>query len=109
MKKTRTRNKTLCLNFCAYYKPGKNEDLACRGHEVVERLIREGKPLDLAQSGREFDRNRAEQLLQRMCVHCCFQKDGCDFMFDRNAAPCGGFILLAKLLESGAITIEDIS
>jgi hypothetical protein len=105
----KTRNKTLCLNFCSYYKPGKNEELACRGHEIVQRLIRQGSKLDLAGGSREFDRARAEALVHRMCVHCSFEPDGCDFMFDRKAPPCGGFVLLAQLIESGVISIEDIS
>ncbi len=105
----KTRNKTLCLNFCSYYKPGKNEELACRGYEIVQRLVQRGKLLELAGGGREFDRARAESLVQQMCVRCNFQPDGCDFMLDRNAPPCGGFILLATLLESDAITMEDIS
>jgi hypothetical protein len=105
----KTRNKTLCLNFCSYYKPGKNEEFACRGYEIVQRLVQRGKLLELAGCGREFDRAKAEPLVQRMCVHCDFQPDGCDFMIDRKAPPCGGFILLAQLIESGTIAIEDIS
>jgi hypothetical protein len=105
----KTRNKTLCLNFCSYYKPGKNEELACRGYEMVQRLIRRGRQLDLAGGSREFDRARAEALVQRMCVQCNFKPDGCDFMLDRKASPCGGFVLLAQLIETGVITIEDIS
>ena len=109
MKKIASGNRTLCLNFCSYYKPGKNEELACRGYHVVERMIREGKSIDLATTVRKFDRARAEALVRRVCVLCDFQKDGCDFMLDRQAPPCGGFILLARLLESGDIIIEDIS
>ena len=104
-----TRNKTLCSNFCSYYKPGKNEELACRGYEIVHRLVPRRKLLELAGCGREFDRERAEPLVQRMCVRCNFQQDGCDFMLDRKALPCGGFVLLAQLIDSGAIPIEDIS
>jgi hypothetical protein len=105
----KTRNKTLCLNFCSYYKPGKNEELVCRGYEIVQRLIQRGNQLEFAGRGRGFDRTKAESLVQRMCVDCSFQQDGCDFMLDRKAPPCGGFVLLAQHIESGVITIEDIS
>ena len=104
-----TRNRTLCLNFCSYYKPGKNEELVCRGYEIAERLIQRGKLPELAGAVRAFDRARAEPLAQRMCVQCDFGPEGCDFMLDRKAAPCGGFVLLAQLLETGVIAIEDIS
>ena len=43
MSKRGSLEQTLCLKYCAYYKPGKNEELACRGYTVVERFIREGK------------------------------------------------------------------
>jgi hypothetical protein len=109
MKNKQARNKTLCLNFCSYYKPGSDEGLACRGYEVVERLIQRGKSIDLAESGREFDPVRAESLVQRMCMNCDFQKDGCDYMLDRLVPPCGGVVLLARMLDEGTITIEDIS
>jgi len=108
MKKNFPLNKTLCLNFCTYYKPGKNEELACRGYEVVERLMQRGKALAFEGSGTEFDRARAESLVQRMCANCDFRKDGCDFMMDRQAPPCGGFVLLAQLIEAGIITIDDL-
>jgi hypothetical protein len=29
-------------------------------------------------------------------------------MMDRQAPPCGGFVLLAQLIEAGIITIDDI-
>jgi hypothetical protein len=108
MKNAKRDDKTLCLNFCTYYRPGKNEELACRGYEVVARLVRQGRSLDFAVSDRKFDRGRAESLVERICVRCNFQKDGCDFMLDREAPPCGGFLLLARLLEAGTITLEDI-
>jgi hypothetical protein len=37
--------KTLCLKHCSYYKPGKNEELACRGFHVVERLMQSGRTI----------------------------------------------------------------
>jgi hypothetical protein len=108
MKKLAGRNKTLCLKYCHYFKPGKNEKLVCRGHEIVERLIQRGFSIDAAAPGRDFNRSRAEPLVQRMCSSCDFRKDGCDFMLDRLAPPCGGFVLLARLAETGMITVEDI-
>jgi hypothetical protein len=109
MKKNLPLNKMLCLHFCAYYKPGRNEQLACRGYEVVDRLMQAGKIPPLDNAGSDFDRIRAESMVKVMCSACGFQKDGCDFMLDRSAPPCGGFVLLAQLIETGAIVIEDVS
>lgn len=99
---------TLCLKFCSYYKPGKNEELACKGYMVVERLFREGKNLVLESKGRESNPVLAERMVKTLCIACDFHEQDCDFMQDRAARPCGGFVLLERLLGSGVITMEDI-
>ena len=99
---------TLCLKFCSYYKPGKNEELACRGYLVVERLSREGKSLVHENNSGDSSPVLTEQLITVLCLACDFHEQDCDFMQDRAARPCGGFVLLEKLLGSGVITIEDI-
>ncbi len=99
---------SLCMPFCTYYKPGKKEELACRGYLVVERLMRSGKIVPANGADKNFDRERAEPLVPVLCRACDFRIDGCDFVLDRKAAPCGGFVLLARLLEDGIIAIEDI-
>ncbi len=108
MKKKRSIQTAICAPFCAYYKPGKNEELACRADGIAERLIRSGIVLPAGKADRSFDRARAETLVEALCRACDFREDGCDFMMDRMAPPCGGFVLLARLLESGVIEIEDI-
>jgi len=99
---------TLCLQYCAYYKPDKNEALACRGYAVVERFLREGKNLVLDGQRREFEPAAAELIVTTMCTACDFYEHDCDFMQNRAAWPCGGFVLLSQLLESSVITIDDI-
>jgi hypothetical protein len=47
-------------------------------------------------------------LVNVLCLACDFHEQDCDFMQDRAARPCGGFVLLEQLLGSGVITIEDI-
>jgi hypothetical protein len=99
---------TLCLKFCSYYKPGKNEALACRGYLVVERLSGEGKSLVLANKSGDSSPVLRDSLVNVLCLACDFHEQDCDFMQDWAARPCGGFVLLEKLLGSGVITIEDI-
>ncbi len=99
---------TLCLKYCAYYKPGKNEALACRGYVVVERILHEGKNLVLDDHRRKFEPAAGELIVTTMCTACDFYEHDCDFMQNRAARPCGGFVLLEQLLGAGAITIEDI-
>jgi hypothetical protein len=99
---------TLCLKFCSYYKPGKNEALACRGYLVVERLSGEGKSLVLENISGDSSPVLKDRLVDVLCLACDFHEHDCDFMQDRASRPCGGFVLLEQLLGSGVITIEDI-
>src|SRR3990172_4123533 len=80
MKKSPLLDQTLCLKFCAYYKTGKKEDLACRGYEVVERLQRSGKTMVFRPSPQKPDLALAELLVQKMCTTCDFHEKDCDFM-----------------------------
>lgn len=102
------KDKLICRNFCSYYKPGRNEELACRGYVVIERLVAEGKGVVFEPSGSKCDTATREQIVERLCGHCDFRKDGCDFMLDRASPPCGGFLLLAQLVADGRISPGDI-
>jgi len=99
----------LCLPFCCYYKPGKNEELLCRGAAVVERLILAGKrlPADV-NSLKTSDRYTTELMLLHLCRVCEFREHDCDFAEDGKSSPCGRFVFLSKLLASGAITADDL-
>jgi hypothetical protein len=109
MRKKTPLKKTLCLKFCAHYKPGKNEELACRGYNIVEKLILSGKVEEsLQNSGASLDRVKAELLVQAMCPSCDFHEQDCDYFQDRAALPCGGFVLLSKLIAEDRITLEDV-
>jgi hypothetical protein len=100
--------KTLCLKHCAYYKPGKNEELACRGFQVVERLMRSGRAILMENLRVSADKQVMDQLIQSLCGVCTFHQYDCDFFQDRVSQPCGGFVLLSQLLGSGKITIAEI-
>jgi hypothetical protein len=108
MKEDQSLEQALCLAYCFYYKPGKNEELACRGRIVVERLLRNGRMIVFDKSDKRIDSATAEMLVQKMCMACDFHERDCDYMQDRAAPPCGGFILLAQLLSEGELSIEDI-
>ena len=108
MKVNSPLEQTLCLKFCSYYKPGKNEELACRGYLVVERLLGEGKRLVYEGKNGGTSPVLTERIVNVLCLACDFHEQDCDFMQNRAARPCGGFVLLEQLLGSGVITIEDI-
>lgn len=98
----------LCVTFCSYFKPGKDEKLACRGYDVVNALMRKGRTIIFEKSALKINPVMLEMIVQKMCMTCDFHKQDCDFMQDRTAPPCGGFALLAQLLNAGEITIEDL-
>lgn len=108
MKKTPPLSQTICLKFCAYYKPGKNEELECRGYTVVEQLIRSGLEGVFDTFEKEADPSATELIVQKICMNCDFFERDCDFMHDRATPPCGGLVLLTQLLKKNRISIEDI-
>jgi len=100
--------KTLCLKYCSYYKPSKNEELACQGFRVVERLTQAGRTILMENPGVSDDMQVLGQLVQSLCSVCTFHEHDCDYFHDRVSQPCGGFVLLSQLLWSGKITIAEI-
>ena len=102
-------NKKLCEKFCSYYKPSKDKELTCKGFTVIEKLIKNGREISFNKSEKKVSASTGEKLIGNMCVACSFREDGCDFAAGKkDAAPCGGFILLGHLLDGKIITIDDI-
>lgn len=100
----------LCGNFCAYYKPSGPENLACMGFTIVERLLKKGRPVSFEYPEKKAGASTEHRLVLAVCRPCPFREDDCDFaMKTAGAPPCGGFILLAGLLERGAIVVDDLN
>jgi hypothetical protein len=109
MAKNKALIQMLCLPFCIYYKPGKNEGLLCRGAVIVERLMRSGRNLLAGQKNlRVPDHNTIELAVRLLCSACDFRENDCNFAQDRHAHPCGGFVFLSRLLDTKTILAEDI-
>jgi hypothetical protein len=101
---------TLCRNFCAYYRPGQNEDLMCQGFIVVHGLLRSGRRISLERPERSAApaRRSVESLRKRVCAVCSFRAADCDYIAtDGAAAPCGGITLLSHLLGAGELKLEE--
>ncbi len=104
-----TASKAVCINFCSYYRPDKAEDLACRGFTIIERLMREGRRFSLEKGDTAFGPAVSEVLSNRVCAACPFSEDGCDFAARiKGSRPCGGFLLLGRLLPSGVVKVDDL-
>ncbi|MGB9715710.1 MAG: hypothetical protein ACPL1G_04800 [Thermodesulfovibrionales bacterium] len=99
----------LCLKFCPYYKPDKNQELACMGYYVVEDLFKKGNRIIFRKMRRNAREEIKEKLKKEMCIYCPFYESDCDFIQQEGYfSPCGGFILLGILLESNLISFDDI-
>jgi hypothetical protein len=101
--------KKLCRTFCKYYKPSKKEELSCMGFRVIERLILRGDCVPFGEFAVVPGRLTQETLVQEMCAFCPFYDDDCDFVKGKeHSTACGGFILLARLLETRVIAVDNI-
>ena len=92
----------VCKGYCKFYKESKNEELACEGFRFFERSF---SPL-LADNTNKYNLPETFKydsvLMDILCKKCDFLIDGCDYKDEKyhgKATPCGGFILLNKILE----------
>jgi hypothetical protein len=104
----RTIREGLCRNFCPYYKPSKNEELACLGFAVIERLIGKGWSISFDVRDNGFEERTQTALLEVLCAACPFFENDCDFVTGSGYRPCGGFTLLVRLLDEKVVHIDDI-
>jgi len=118
----------ICKGYCQYYKPSKDEEIACMGFIIAERLAEWGLPISFPVApGPLSDKAEAEMpgeettalLRNQICTVCPFYEKDCDFIrFHRHnapdvqqvkAMPCGGFLFLGRLLDMEIIDIRDIN
>jgi hypothetical protein len=98
---------TICRPLCAYYKPGKNEELLCRAAEVALRLpAKSGEKRCGAGAGKT--QTHAKEIAREVCAACGFRENDCDFARDAKAKPCGGYLYLVQILEAGAVTADEV-
>jgi hypothetical protein len=107
--------KTVCKGFCSYYKPSKDEELACRGFLVLEKLMKTGRDALFEKNefpvptGHQPNAVTSEGLARHICLSCPYYENDCDFADKKeNTLPCGGFILLGGLIEAGLLDIDDV-
>ena len=99
----------VCEGYCSFYRPGKDEELACMGFTVIERLADRGKKVLFGNNGALIDAAVEEALVLEMCRACPFYQEDCDFVLKKkHSPPCGGFVLIGHLLSAKIISIDDI-
>ena len=106
--------KLICEYSCPFFKSGKAEDSACQGFiffneylnperiEEAYSILRKG-----TSTWRSIDRNFMDRIL---CRKCPFLIGGCDFrdpQYQGEIFPCGGYMVLAELWESGVSWLKE--
>ncbi|TAL25608.1 MAG: hypothetical protein EPN94_04900 [Nitrospirae bacterium] len=100
---------TLCLNYCPYYKPFKDEGLACNGFTIVERLMARGRDIPFGSPAGDVSSDTKKALVRDICNACPFYIRDCDFTAGKeDTQPCGGFSFLGHLLDAKIITLDDM-
>ena len=101
--------KIICARFCNYYKPDKNEKLACQGFLITAELFRRNKKLNFPETSRKPAPDIQEELIRHVCNICPFHEHDCDFYELREGvSPCGGLIFLGILLAEHLVTVDNI-
>jgi hypothetical protein len=109
----------VCRPYCLFFKEGQKEEMACRGAEVIEKmvmhqLIDPDKLPRFEKNGRLWQ-NYKKIFGKYICATCPFRIKDCDFMSEapekaagKMIEPCGGFILLALLIENDFIDMTGL-
>lgn len=107
----------LCRPFCSFFHAGVKEEMACQGALVLTELVQRGRlaPEDLPAPEEEAHprwQKQDQEMERALCRPCPFAEDGCDFHSARRSPetePCGGYLLLQLLRDSGMITGADLA
>jgi len=103
----------VCRPHCRFFKPGAKEEMSCRGFELFrERATEDQVAAWTSRLGRETPPQSIEhdpRIEQLICYQCNFREEDCDFMAAEpvpGSAPCGGYVLIARLLTAHGKEIE---
>ena len=114
MKDSSDLTRLICAPHCRFFRPGTKEELSCAGYEFFRRRLDNQEAARAARAlaataapPPSFARDpRLEKIL---CAACDFCEADCDFMSNDvpDAVPCGGYVLLARLLAAGCSAAEE--
>jgi hypothetical protein len=107
--------KLICEHCCPFFKSGKEEGSACQGFIFFNEYLNPGRIAEVysivrkgISTWRLVDRNFMYHIL---CRRCSFLIGGCDFRdpeYQEETLPCGGYMVLAELWESGVSWLKEI-
>ncbi len=105
----------ICRPFCMFYKEGQKQEMACQGALVVGSLVDQrrisSEQLCLSVKDRQICLKHKDTLTRYVCRRCPFMKEDCDFQSNSpsdDLEPCGGYMVLAGLIENRVIEPRDM-
>jgi hypothetical protein len=105
----------ICRPFCMFYKDGQKEEMACQGALVVESLVNQRliskERVYLSITDYQLCLKHKDTLTRYVCQKCPFMKEDCDFQSTApsdDLEPCGGYMVLAGLIENRVIEPRDL-
>ena len=105
----------ICRPFCMFYKDGQKEGMACQGALVVESLVNQRliskEQVYLSIKDYQLCLKHKDTLTRYVCRQCPFMKEDCDFQSTSpsdDLEPCGGYMVLAGLIENRVIDPRDL-
>jgi hypothetical protein len=103
--KDRLHTETICRDFCIYFKEGKKEEFRCGGYTYLSEHLTVNELACLCNTIPEKDIIKKniptdnKELFQLVCNKCEFLIDGCDYRDGCAAPPCGGYLLIDRLIR----------
>jgi hypothetical protein len=106
-------NRIICKPFCSFYKEGKDE-MACGGYNLLinqatlAELKRLAGQISITEDISKQIPPENEFLTNVVCKQCDFLVDGCDYAENRSGPPCGGYILIERLVSTTTMDSNPI-
>ncbi|MFO7930158.1 MAG: hypothetical protein ACQETG_05005 [Thermodesulfobacteriota bacterium] len=105
----------ICRPLCMFFSEDEKEEMACLGARAAAVLyengiIKPGQIKDILKQRDVWEKHRAD-LGSVLCSACEFRQEDCDFQSPEpsdDLEPCGGYILLAYLLEKRELDIRQV-
>lgn len=108
----------ICESYCSFYKPGKDENMACMGLLVLQKLLELRNGVPDSGSRDHLNPETAERLFNTLCAACPFAASDCDYaewkrgrsenVPDRAFVPCGGFIFIGSCIDHGTLDHREL-
>jgi len=102
----------ICRAYCQYFTENQAEQERCRGFSLASLLARTCEVPESLSAVPPFDSASNKSFLRtHVCRSCPFFIQECDFTSEappEGCTPCGGLILLSRLLSAGRLQEKDL-